>query len=260
MGQHIFSSSIKMMIKWLGELSHGCLNLLFPPVCKMCNKTKKNVGNSVICEGCVTGIVPLAAPFCSSCGTEIYAGDDREHLCGNCLKNCPPFTMARSLFHYGEEIRLFISTLKYQKDTSVMQVFSELTFCCDLSGYMCCDYIVPVPLHRKRVQQRGFNQSLLLARACFGQNDDRINPFILERTVHTVPQVSLEGVARRKSLKNVFRVNASVDVSESTICLIDDVYTTGTTVSECSRALIAAGAAQVLVLTLARVKVPYVGR
>ena len=103
-------------------------------------------------------------------------------------------------------------------------------------------------------------RKLLLAKICFGRSDTRINSAILHRTRHTVPQVSLDGKERRRSLKNAFTVTPGFDLAGTTICLVDDVYTTGTTVSECSKRLLSSGAASVIVLTFARVDVPHRGR
>ncbi len=101
---------------------------------------------------------------------------------------------------------------------------------------------------------------MLLAKIFFGRSDTRIKSTILHRTRNTVPQVSLDGKERRRSLKNAFTVRPGVDLSGATICLVDDVYTTGTTVSECSRGLLSRGAESVVVLTLVRVDVPDRGR
>jgi ComF family protein len=143
---------------------------------------------------------------------------------------------------------------------SVLPCLSELIQECDLSLFDSCDYYVPVPLHRKRLQQRGFNQALWLTRLCFGKHNPRIAPAVLHRTINSVPQVTLNGRERRKSLRKAFICSTKIDISGATMCLVDDVYTTGTTVSECSRALLAGGAERVVVLTLARVDVPHRGR
>lgn len=241
-------------------LINSCLDILFPPRCGVCNVHLRVPGGDAICDECRNRLRPLEDPVCCLCGMEVYAGSDRGTICGECLKSTPPFELARSLFHYGEELRVLLAGLKYRRDTSVIAVLGELIQGCELSIFQSCDYVVPVPLHKKRLQQRGFNQSLLLAKILFQHNDPRIVANLLRRTRNTVPQVSLDGKERRKSLRNVFKVNPGVDISGATICLVDDVYTTGTTVSECSRGLLRGGAGRVLVLTLARVEVPRRGR
>lgn len=244
---------------WGKPLFDACLDLFFPPRCPVCNGYHGTPATQSICVDCRQLLGFVEEPLCSRCGMEVYAVGSSS-VCGDCLKNPPPFALARSLFRYGDQMRTLISCLKYKKDTSVTIALGELAQECDLRLFQACDYIVPVPLHKKRIQQRGFNQALLLAKICFGKNNRRIKADILIRTRNTVPQVSLGGGQRRRSLKNVFKVNPNLDISGSSICLIDDVYTTGTTVSECARELLAGGAKKVVVLTFARVLVPQRGR
>lgn len=240
-------------------LIDACLDLFLPPRCPVCNAYHATAAEHSICLDCRHRIEFVNEPVCAVCGMEVYAVGS-SLTCGDCLKEPPPFERARSLFRYGDEVRALISCLKYKKDTSVTTALVQLAQECDLSLFQSCDYIVPVPLHKKRIQQRGFNQALLLAKICFGKNNNRIASDILRRTRNTVPQVSLGARQRRRSLKNVFTVNPLHDISGTAICLIDDVYTTGTTVSECTRALLAGGAGRVIVLTYARVSAPRRGR
>lgn len=245
---------------WSEMLFHSCLNLLFPPRCAVCNVHQSRCGEIGLCQECRGRVQEVEGPLCSICGMELYAHGVENPICGECLTETPSFEFARSLFYYNDEIRALLSKLKYKKNTSVLPAISELVKVCDLSAYNACDYIIPVPLHKKRLQQRGFNQALLLAKICFGCSNAQINTTILRRTRNTVPQVTLDGQERRKSLKNAFAVSPDIEMSGTTVCLIDDVYTTGTTVSECSKALLSHGADKVIVLTLARVNPPRRGR
>lgn len=121
----------------------------------------------------------------------------------------------------------------------------------DLQGF---DVIIPVPLHIKRLRERGFNQSLLLARAVGRKNNIPVNPFGLKRIRWTEPQVNLSGKERKINVKGAFEFHG--DVKGKTVLLIDDVYTTGATVAECSKVLKKGGAKGVCVLTLARTSEP----
>jgi ComF family protein len=112
--------------------------------------------------------------------------------------------------------------------------------------------IVPVPLHPKRLRWRGFNQSVLLGRELGRIFDLPLDPFLLQREVETPPQTQLSEEERRRNVRGAFVVNPSNSVENRSILLLDDVYTSGATVNECSRCLKAAGASEVYVLTLAR--------
>lgn len=116
--------------------------------------------------------------------------------------------------------------------------------------------IVPVPLHPSRLQERGFNQALLLAWAFFPK-DQRVISNLLIRSRSTAPQTGFSGAARRTNLKNAFTVVKPYRLTGKKVLLVDDVFTTGTTVNECARVLKKAGAAEVMVLTLARVTEDY---
>jgi len=115
------------------------------------------------------------------------------------------------------------------------------------------DLIIPVPLHKKRLRQRGFNQALELARLFFPGEKRRIQPTILLRSRWTTPQTGLDGKHRRRNLAGAFQVRDARRVQGQRILLIDDVLTTGSTVNECARVLRQNGAGNVEVLTLARV-------
>jgi ComF family protein len=114
------------------------------------------------------------------------------------------------------------------------------------------DYIIPVPLHPRRLRQRGFNQSLLLARAIFAQRADCILPHLLQRNRWTGSQTGRSGKDRRKNLTGAISLAQAGSVQDATLLVIDDVFTTGTTVNECAKVLKKAGAGQVEVLTLVR--------
>ena len=114
------------------------------------------------------------------------------------------------------------------------------------------DLIVPVPLHPKRLRWRGFNQSLLLARQVHRLYELPLDPFVLYRDRETAPQTELTEDERRKNVRGAFAIHPGKSLKEKCVLLVDDVYTSGATVNECSRALVRGGAKAVYVLTLAR--------
>lgn len=135
----------------------------------------------------------------------------------------------------------------------MIPVLPELAAGFDLLAFADCRWIVPVPLHRQRLRRRGLNQAAILAAHFFADRRKDILFDGLVRVRNTLPQAGLDGVARRKNLRGAFQVTKAQQIDGAVVCLVDDVFTTGTTAGECSRALCAAGAETVKVLTLARV-------
>ncbi len=165
------------------------------------------------------------------------------------------FHRARAEFVYEEPLADILHGLKYRADFSTLPVLAELIR--PLQGQLSLDLesdrVVPVPLHRKRLMDRGFNQSLLLAELFFPESRGVILPQTLLRVRHTPPQTTLDGVARRKNLAGAFAVSRPRSIRGRRVFLVDDVLTTGTTVNECARVLLAAGVSAVEVVTVARV-------
>jgi ComF family protein len=153
-----------------------------------------------------------------------------------------------------------VQRLKYAGDTSVGYGISAVIQNVDLSEFADCDWIIPVPLHVERHRSRGLNQATFLAGLFFPSKIPLIRPDWLYRTRNTVAQTRLGGMLRRKNLENAFGVRPGNHLEGSLVCLVDDVYTTGTTARACAAALIRHGARGGKVLTLARVSVPHRGR
>jgi len=176
-----------------------------------------------------------------------------DHICGVCLRKVPSFTSARGIARYQDPVADLLHRLKYQSDYTVLPALLEIVKMNDPVLISQDDRIIPVPLHSRRLRFRGFNQALLLADLFFPNGQKVLLRNVLQRVRNTEAQTGLNGAARRKNLKNAFAVCDPCKVRHRKIFLVDDVYTTGTTVSECSRVLLAAGAREVHVLTLARV-------
>ena len=141
---------------------------------------------------------------------------------------------------------------KYVPDVSLAPALARLMLRqapYDSSSY---DMMVPVPLHIQRLRWRGFNQAQLLVREICRAARVPVDPFVLERTRATAPQVELDTSARRRNVAGAFSVTDSRRLRGRSVLLVDDVYTTGATANECSRALLRGGAARVDVLVLAR--------
>jgi ComF family protein len=232
---------------------HTLLDILFPARCVVCGTPPGDKAKVPLCCQCQATITRIEAPFCRVCGRELFSEPDRQPLCGDCLTDPPPFTLARAPVHYEGAVRQLIRLLKYQGDTAVIPVLRDLVAGYDMQTFADCRWIVPVPLHQQRLRRRGLNQAAILAGHFFVDRRKDILLDGLVRVRNTLPQAGLDGVARRKNLRGAFRVIKAQQIDGTAICLVDDVFTTGTTAGECSRALCAAGAETVKVLTLARV-------
>ncbi|EKD34026.1 MAG: competence protein F [uncultured bacterium] len=242
------------------HLQKSCMDLLFPPVCGVCG-VRLAVGRmEKMCDDCMRRIRFLRHPLCPVCGMELPDREGGGHLCGECLRRLPPYSSARSLVIYETAVRQLIHKLKYGGDTSVTGALLDLIGGYDLSSFADCEWIVPVPLHLARLRTRGLNQAAVLARLFFPERERAIRPDGLIRPRSTVAQTALRGIDRRKNLKNAFQPGAGFDPKNAIVCLVDDVFTTGTTVSECSRVLRHHGASEVKVLTLARAGIAGGGR
>jgi len=216
-----------------------------------------------ICVSCRNEISLIGEPQCPLCGVPFASDEVPSHVCGECLRGKRPFSTARSIVIYKGEIRRAIQMLKYKGKTSMARPFGEMMAKSitgknkqgspetDTHGY---DYnvIVPVPLHKTRLKERGFNQSLLLARVIGRTLGVPIDYLHLKRIRETVPQINLTGKKRFHNVKNAFQVQGSNFFKDKRVLLIDDVYTTGATITECGKVIKKSGSQRIDVLTLAR--------
>jgi ComF family protein len=219
------------------------LNLLFPQSCVLCGTQVFERRWSAACPPCWLKLEPIPRPFCLQCGMPAAA---IETLCGACRRGDHAFDFARSLFLFNDPMRGIIHHLKYSARVSLAKPLGEpLRDCLALGGFEA-NVVVPVPLHRARVRERGFNQAELLARQLRLQVDARL----LKRRKNTPSQTGLSRSQRALNLSAAFEVRGS---PPETVLVVDDVYTTGSTLHEVAKTLKRAGARRVEVLTVARV-------
>ncbi len=223
------------------------LAFFFPPLCPVCEK----VVNEGICCTCLKGIRLIRGPLCTTCGVPFVSTVSPDHFCGECIKKKKPFSYARSVGIYDGTLLDAIHMLKYKGKTSLARPLGMLM--ADYLHENDYDILAPVPLHKTRLKERGFNQSLLLGRVIARRHNLHLDYLSLVRLRATRPQVNLKGNERTRNVRGVFEVRKASSFIDKKVLLIDDVYTTGATVSECTRALRKAGARRVGVFTLARV-------
>ncbi len=229
-------------------LLEALAELLFPACCLGCGRQLGFFHLPLLCTSCKTEVSPIFPPCCPCCG--VPSTDKR---CSSCLDHAFAFDQARSLFIYQEPIKSLILHLKFSGSLAGLSSFAALAQEVDAAAlFHEPDLILPVPLHIRRLRWRGFNQSLLLAKACFPAWKEKIQPDLLQRHRATVPQTQLDGAARRSNLEGAFSISKPQVVRGRRVLLTDDVFTTGSTLHECAKVLREAGAAEIAAFTVAR--------
>jgi len=237
--------------------------LLFPPRCMVCGEFMvedregilASSAPSDICSACWEGFVSLPPAHCSRCGRPFQTSLASVHTCATCLEKTPAFDQALAAGLFQGALRSAIHDFKYRARVELVSPLAKF-MTRELSAPFFppeLDLILPVPLHWRRLRERGFNQALLLARTLYRAWKDRIRFDILRRIRWTEPQVNFSGQERRRNVLRAFAVSNPEIVLDKSVILVDDVFTTGATANECARVLKKAGAASVMVLTLARV-------
>lgn len=235
----------------LNTFLNALLNIITPHVCHICGKG----ADSYLCKDCIHGINLITEGFCSVCGVPFISKSPFLHTCGTCIKKKPKFTKARSIGVYEGILRDAVHKFKYNGKTSLAKplgLFMAERVSSIFSRKAEAFLVIPVPLHKKRLKERGFNQSLLLARGIAEIHHIPLDYLNLKRIRYTEPQINLKGEERLKNIRGAFAVENARIFKNQEILLIDDVYTTGATVAECTKVLKKSGAKGVFVLTLAR--------
>lgn len=232
------------------------LHILFPEqqICLICGL---GIGTDGICVKCRTSILAEKVAFCQVCGryrSEKSTGLRSAPICKACLKMPPPFYAARSLGPYTGTMKEALYIFKYQGHRSLTNFFGLLlaNVFLDEVVFAHTSVLVPVPLSKQKIVVRGFNQSQLLAEK-LGQILRLPVENCLTRIIDTKSQSKLVREARKENVKGAFEIDAikQANISGKKVLLIDDILTTGATVSECVDVLLHSGVQNVGVLTLA---------
>ena len=264
-GASFWAAASSAPLNLLSGVGHALSCAFLPSSCVLCNSLLPNVSRSPVCEGCWSEIPAQRENCCSRCGEDLFepaSGASTANLCRPCRLAPPSFVRAVSYGVYDGSMRAAIHALKYDRIAPLArELGARLAVAMaqlepDAPRQML---VVPVPLHRGRMAERGFNQARTLAaealrrlRISHPEWRLELSASSLVRQRSTESQAGLTPRQRRQNLRGAFFISDSEAVRGRHVLLVDDIFTTGATARACSRILIEAGAASVRVVTLAR--------
>jgi ComF family protein len=243
------------------EILRQIIDIIYPPRCGVCSSfmweapLKGNTSGLSICDSCLMGFHELSSPLCTMCGAPFLSEVLEDHPCEDCLRNRPAYAAAGAPYLYEGSLLEAIHHLKYHAKTCLAGSLGSLLgrFAQNWLGNESTSFlIIPVPLHRKKLRERGYNQSLLLARHTAKKLGTDLDCLSLRRSKNTAPQTGLGKKLRRKNVRNAFKLENVTTIKGRNILLVDDVSTTGNTLNACSKTLIKGGANKIYCITLAR--------
>jgi len=231
------------------------LDFILPTSCSYCNSSIAGSGIPYFCSSCWSDFTPIRGPVCPRCGRPFESPEalshSPEHACSACRLNPPLFDQALSIGYFEGSLREAIHQFKYRPCRSLGRPLGHWMVE-NIRVVSGIDIVMPVPLHVRRLKQRGFNQALLLAHRTSEALSIPLSCDNLFRVRPTRPQVELTGEERIKNVSGAFALRQPGALADKNVVLIDDVFTTGATMNECALVLKRAGAARVTALTLAR--------
>ncbi|HET9906110.1 MAG TPA: ComF family protein [Anaerolineales bacterium] len=224
------------------RLTWSGLDLLFPPVCGGCGKV-----GSRWCADCQSRVPYILQPFCEKCGIPIKTNG----TCEKCLSNPPAYRKMRSWAVFDSPVQNALHTMKYRRNIGLGEAFATQMADFVRSLGWRAELLLPVPLGKNRLKERGYNQVALVARPLAYEVELDYNPDALWKARETRSQVGLTVSQRRENVEGAYQADIRA-VKDKAVILMDDVATTGSTIIACTAALLSAGAKEVYAITIAR--------
>ncbi|MCM1144244.1 MAG: ComF family protein [Blautia sp.] len=224
------------------------LDFIYPRRCPVCDKAVKPFG-SLICEGCKEKIKYIKAPYCQKCGKELK--DKRALFCHDCMQREHVYDKGMALFAYPS-VASSIFRFKYKNRKEYAAYYGERM--ASILGERILalqpDALIPVPIHSSKKRVRGYNQAEALARELGGRLNILVETKLIVRTRKTIPMKDLSAQERQNNLKKAFKIRDN-DVKLNTVIIIDDIYTTGSTIDAMARELRGVGVRHIYFAALA---------
>lgn len=228
--------------------------IFFPSLCESCSRLLERPGEKVVCHSCLQELRPCRTSYCLCCG-RFFEDSGEPHYCRQCVQQETAFSIHRSCGRYEGKLRDIIVLYKYKGYNVLgkpLALFALRALGSEESLWWNLDALIPVPLHPKKKAQRGFNQAEIIAWELAKFKNVPVMGRYLVKVKNTPPQTSLEAADRHRNVKGAFKVIRSEEVKGKVFLLVDDVFTTGSTLQECSLALKKAGVQEIRALTLAQ--------
>ena len=242
--------AIKSML--FKQLTQPLVEVFFPRSCLHCGDAVEYSDFQFLCRVCSRELFLSKPPICSTCGYPFFGMLAGPRVCPHCVELDPLFKQGKTLFLAKGPARSIIHVLKYQSGFYVLEdVKVMIAKVPHYKEYFDGAILIPVPLHPTKERERGFNQSLVIAKSLNEATEAKDLQNLLVRTMYTQTQTRLSRAARHQNVKNAFALASdAVVIPNQTYILVDDVITTGSTLNACAAVLREAGANQVKVATL----------
>ena len=240
------------LTSFLTQLTQPLIEIFYPRSCLHCGDAVEHSDYQFFCNACSRELFFSNPPGCSTCGYPILGMLVSSRVCPHCAELDPLFEQGKTLFLAKGPARSIIHALKYQSGFYVLEdVKVMIAKVPSYKDYFDGAILVPVPLHPTKERERGFNQSLAIAKSLKDATTAKDLQNLLVRNVYTQTQTRLSRTARHQNVKNAFALASDdVVIPNQTYILIDDVFTTGSTLNSCAAVLLEAGATQIKVATL----------